>query len=83
MDLYLVYLGGPLAPGRIGEDHETVLVVAEDAKDARKKAKAKWRGTDRTHIDAVARVAVVDGHRVSLTPTGEPDDLSVDDTYHT
>lgn len=83
MDLYLVYLGGPLAPGRIGEDHEAVLVVADGVQDARKRAKAKWRGTDRTHIDAVARIAVVDGYRVSLTPTGEPDDLSVDDTYHT
>lgn len=82
MDLYVVYLGGPLAPGRIGEDHEVVLVVAEDEKDARAKAKAKWRGDSRTHIDAVVRVGVVDGHRVTLTPTDEPDDVRVDDTYY-
>lgn len=83
MDLYVVYLGGPLAPGRIGEDHEVVLVVAEDDADARAKAKRKWRGDSRTHIDAVTRVGVVDGHRVSVVPTDEPDDVSVDDTYYT
>jgi len=82
MDLFVVYLGGPLAPGRIGEDHEVVLVVAEDEKDARAKAKAKWRGDSRTHIDAVTRVSVVDGHRVSLAPTDEPDDVRTDDTYY-
>ena len=80
-ELYVVYLGGVLAPGRLGEDHEVVLVVADSIKDARAKAKQKWRGSDRAHIDAVARVAVVDGHRVTLTPTDEPDDISTDDTY--
>lgn len=82
MDLYVVYLGGPLAPGRIGEDHEVVLVVAEDEKDARAKAKAKWSGDSRVHIDAVSRIGVVDGHRVTVTATGEPDDVRTDDTYY-
>lgn len=82
MDLFVVYLGGPLAPGRIGEDHEVVLVVAEDEAGARAKAKAKWRGDSRVHIDAVSRVNVVDGHRVSVASTGEPDDVRTDDTYY-
>jgi hypothetical protein len=81
MDLYVVYLGGHLAPGRLGEDHEVVLVAAGSVADARKAAKRKWGGTDRAHIDAVARVAVVDGHRVTLTETGEPDSMETDDTY--
>lgn len=81
MDLYVVYLGGHLAPGRMGEDHEVVLVAAESVADARKAAKRKWRGTQRAHVDAVARVAVVDGHRVTLTPTGEPDEVETDGTY--
>ena len=81
MDLYVVYLGGHLAPGRMGEDHEVVLVAAESVADARKRAKRKWRGTQRAHVDAVARVGVVDGHRVTLTPTDEPDDVATDDTY--
>ena len=81
MDLYVVYLGGHLSPGRLGEDHEVVLVAAETSADARKAAKKKWRGTQRAHVDAVARVAVVDGHRVTLTPTSEPDAIETDDTY--
>lgn len=81
MDLYVVYLGGHLSPGRLGEDHEVVLVAAESPADARTQAKWKWRGTQRAHVDAVARVAVVDGHRVSLTPTDEPDQIDTDDRY--
>ena len=82
MNLFVVYLGGPLAPGRIGEDHEVVLVIAEDETDARAKAKAKWRGDSRVHIDAVSRVNVVDGHKVTVAPTDEPDDVRTDDTYY-
>jgi Domain of Unknown Function (DUF1543) len=81
MDLYVVDLGGPLTPGRRGEDHEVVLVAAESIADARKAAKKKWGGSDRAHVDAVARVSVVDGHRVTLTETGEPDSMETDDTY--
>jgi hypothetical protein len=81
MDLYVVYLGGDLAPGRLGEDHEVVLVAAESVPDARRKAKRKWRGAAKAHVDAVARVGVVDGHRVTLAPTGEPDDVAVDRRY--
>ena len=81
MDLYVVYLGGHLAPGRMGEDHEVVLVAAESVKDARAKAKKKWRGESRAHVDAVAHVAVVDGHRVTLVETGEPDSVETDGTY--
>lgn len=82
MNLYVVYLGGPLAPGRIGEDHEVVLVIAEDEADARAKAKKKWRGDSRVHIDAVTRVNVVDGHKVSVAATDEADDVRTDDTYY-
>jgi hypothetical protein len=82
MDLYVVYLGGRLAPGRIGEDHEVVLVAAEDEQDARRFAKRKWRGDTRAHVDAVVRVGVVDGHRVTLTRTDDADDLALDPTYH-
>lgn len=80
-ELYVVYLGGQLVPGRLGEDHEVVLVAADSVAAARAAAKKKWRGAGRGHIDAVARVAVVDGHRVTLTPTDEPDTIDTDDTY--
>jgi hypothetical protein len=68
MFLFACYLGGPLGDGRMGEDHEVVLVVAADATHARRQARAKWSGVGRPHVDAVQRVSVVDGHAVSLTP---------------
>jgi hypothetical protein len=79
--LYVVYLGGNLTPGRMGEDHEVVLVVADSTKSARTLAKRKWQGTGRAHVDAVQRIDVLDGHRVSVVATGEPDVVPIDDTY--
>jgi hypothetical protein len=38
--LYLVFLGGDLAPGRMGEDHEVGVVVADDVESARGNAGA-------------------------------------------
>jgi hypothetical protein len=79
--LYVVYLGGELAAGRIGEDHEVVMVVATDIQDARKFAKMKWRGSASPHIDAVKLVSVIDGYEVHLEPTEDVDSSSVDATY--
>ncbi len=44
MHLYAAFLGGSMDGSRMGEDHEVVLIVAEDQADASVKAKAKWRG---------------------------------------
>ena len=44
--LYAVYLGGDPAPGRLGEDHEMVFVVATDPRAAKQAARAKWTGAD-------------------------------------
>jgi hypothetical protein len=71
MFLYAAYLGGPLGDGRMGEDHEVVLVVAGDAAEARRQARAKWSGVGRPHVDAVQRISVVDGHRVAVTPAAD------------
>jgi len=80
--LYVVYLGGDVGPGRMGEDHEVVLVAAADVKDARRRAKAKWTGAGRAHVDAIAEVHRVDGHDVSLVATAtEGDDIEVDPRY--
>ena len=54
--LYAAYLGGDLGPGRMGEDHEVVFVVADDERSARRAAKAKWGGQGRPHVDALTRV---------------------------
>jgi hypothetical protein len=72
LHLYAVVLGGRLAGARLGEDHETVFVVAENEKQARSKAKAKWAGASRKglHVDAVTCVEAVDGYAVRLAPIG-------------
>ncbi len=57
----------------MGEDHEVVLIVAEDQADANAKAKAKWRGRGRSHVDALERIEMVDGFRVELVPAGSDD----------
>jgi Domain of Unknown Function (DUF1543) len=79
--LYAVYLGGELAPGRMGEDHEVVLVVGDDVKDARKRARAKWSGHGRAHIDAVRRIERVDGFAVNLEMVGGGDETFLDTEY--
>ena len=71
--LYAAYLGGELGPGRMGEDHEVVFVVADDERSARRAAKAKWGGEGRPHVDALTRVDRIDGFAVGLTPGGEGD----------
>jgi len=80
--LYAVYLGGDPAPGRIGEDHEVVFVVAEDLKAARKQARAKWGGDDpKPHVDMVQQLDVVDGYEVSLSLTDRISAAAADRTY--
>jgi hypothetical protein len=79
--LYAVYLGGDPAPGRLSEDHETVIVVARDVKQARQRARAKWGGTTRPHVDGVKLVDVVDGYAITLTPTDRRESVDVDLTY--
>ncbi len=81
MDLYAVYLGGDLSPGRMGEDHEVVFVVGEDARDAKRRAKQKWGGSGKAHIDAVQQLGAVDGYEVSLEHVGGGDRTVLDTTY--
>jgi hypothetical protein len=71
--LFAAFLGGELAPGRVGEDHEVVFVVAEDMESARRAAKAKWGGDGRPHIDALTRLDVIDGFAVGLEPAATGD----------
>ena len=73
MHLYSAYLGGDLGPGRVGEDHEVVFVVADDELSARRAAKAKWGGQGRPHVDALTRVDMIDGYAIGLYPAGDGD----------
>ncbi|MGA2432915.1 MAG: DUF1543 domain-containing protein [Acidimicrobiales bacterium] len=79
--LYVVYLGGDPAPGRLGEDHEVVVVVAHGVKQARAAARAKWRGESKGHVDAVQVIRVVDGFEIRLEPSSLDDDVELDVTY--
>jgi len=79
--LFAVYLGGDPAPGRLTEDHEVVMVVADDVPEARRRARSKWGGASKPHVAAVLVVDVVDGHAVTLEPTDRPETLVIDPTY--
>jgi hypothetical protein len=80
--LYGVYLGGDPAPGRLGEDHEMVFVVATDPRAAKRAARAKWTGTDpKPHVDMVQELDAVDGYEVTLTHTGRVGAKLLDPTY--
>jgi hypothetical protein len=80
--LYAIYLGGDPAPGRIGEDHEVVFVVADDVTSARRQARAKWTGDDpKPHVDMVLELDVVDGYEISLSPTDRSSSARRDLTY--
>jgi hypothetical protein len=82
MDLYAAYLGGPLADGRMGEGHEVVLVVAADRDEAAARATAKWRGAPPGHLDALERIARVDGYDVTLTPVPDGGDVVDLETFN-
>lgn len=79
--LYVVYLGGDPAPGRLSEDHEVVVVVASSVKEARRAARAKWQGVSAAHVDAVQALSVVDGFAIRLEPTDRVDINAIDVTY--
>jgi hypothetical protein len=78
MHLYAAFLGGPMAEGRMGEGHEVVMVVATDLKEAKVKAKAKWSGKGRGHVDALQRIDMVDGFEVNLAQVGHGDHTKLD-----
>jgi hypothetical protein len=76
--LFAAFLGGELTPGRMGEDHEVVFVVAHDMISARRAAKAKWGGDGRAHVDALTRIDMIDGYAIGLQETGSGDHTSTE-----
>lgn len=81
MQLYVVYLGGDPLPGRLSEDHEVVAVVASSVKEARRMARAKWKGSSSGHVDAVQILDVVDGFAIRLEPAERAGLNTIDVTY--
>jgi Domain of Unknown Function (DUF1543) len=80
--LFAAYLGGDLGPGRIGEDHEVVFVVAADTVAARRAAKAKWGGGGRAHVDALTRIDMIDGYAIGLEHTAHGGDATETEGYN-
>jgi len=79
MHLYAAFLGGPLDGERMGEGHEVVMVVADNAKAAKAQATAKWSGAGRGHVDAVQQIDRVDGLEIRLAKVGTGDRTMLDD----
>jgi hypothetical protein len=55
------------------------VVVADNAKEAKAHAKAKWSGAGRGHVDAVQQIDMVDGFEISLAKVGTGDRTALDD----
>jgi len=80
--LFIVYLGGKLKPGRMGEDHEVVMVAADDLLQAKKQAKLKWQGESiDVHIDYVTELNEVDGYAIELKEI-KPGEVSAPSVTH-
>ncbi len=77
MDLYVAFLGGPMHDGRMGEGHEVVTLVAESPAEAKARARSKWQGLGRGHVDALQRIESVDGFRVHLVPAAGEDRIEL------
>jgi hypothetical protein len=54
-------------------------VVAEDLKQAKSRARAKWTGVGRGHVDAVQQIDMVDGFEITLAKAGTGDRLTLED----
>lgn len=72
-DLYAVLLGGKIRKNHLMEDHHLVFVVAENEAEARVLSRAKW-DAEEIHVDGTQKITKVDGYRISLQKTDEPDD---------
>ena len=80
--LYAVLLGGKIREENLMEDHQLVFVIASDEKEARRLAKLKWPEAESIHVDGTQHIKQVDGYRINLEKSNNPDDHSeVDNQY--
>ena len=63
--LYLAYMWAE-AKDRMIEDHEMLMVVAENEDDAKLKCKEKSKLWDDVHVDYILEVSNIDWYNVSL-----------------
>ena len=80
MKLYLVHVGfyDPNIMEGLYEQHTNFFVVAENVKDAKKKARVNSiYKTKKMHIDGIQELNIIDGYRINLIW-----DDSSDDTFN-
>jgi len=63
--LYLVYMWWT-SKERLMEDHEIILVAAENLEEAKLKAQEKTKLQEWIHIDMILEIDNVDGYKVIL-----------------
>ncbi len=79
--LFAVLLGGKIRKNNLMEDHHLVFVVANNEKEARKRAKLKW-DAEEIHIDGTQLIKSVDGYNIKLEKTKtQEDDFSINPDY--
>tara|TARA_B100000315_G_C14133914_1_gene388155 strand:- start:17 stop:289 length:273 start_codon:yes stop_codon:yes gene_type:complete len=78
MKLYLIHLGfydSDIMNG-LYEQHTNYCVVAENVKDAKRKAKqSSIYKKKKMHIDGIQELNSVDGYRINLVWDDSPDDM--------
>lgn len=76
LNLYAILLGGKIRKNHLMEDHHLVFVVANNEKEARKLAKAKW-DAEEVHVDGSQKITTVDGYKIILEKTTKDEDDNV------
>ena len=77
MKLYLVHVGfyDPNIMEGLYEQHTNFFVVAENVKDAKKKARQNSiYKTKKMHIDGIQELNIIDGYRINLIWDDSSDD---------
>jgi len=69
-NLYAILLGGKADRKLLMEDHQIVFVVAKSEVDAAIAAKKKWN-VEKSHIDGIQKLDIIDGFEISLKKIDE------------
>ena len=80
--LYLAYLWADSAD-RLIEDHDVMFVVAEDAFEAKAKAKAKTILKSGVHLDVMIEIKNVDGFDIELIESWNQESITKVMDYYT
>ena len=80
MKLYLIHVGfyDPSIMQGLYEQHANYFVVAENVKDAKKKAKQNSiYKKKKMHIDGIQELKIIDGYRIKLVENNSADKTAI------